>query len=383
MSGLALAWAVLALAWAVLALAALPAVLATVNLALYRAPRPAGGGTPDVSVIVPARNEEAAIEALLDSVLSQQGVELELVIVDDASTDRTPALVLARAVADPRVRLVSAPPLPSGWNGKQHACATGAAAARRATLVFLDADVRLTQPDALARLAAERARLGADLLSGVPRQLTGTWMEAAVLPLIHFVLLGYLPLPLARAFRGAAFAAGCGQIFVTTRGAYDLAGGHGAVRGSRHDGVQLPRAYRRAGLVTDLADVAGLASCRMYRGAREVWRGLLKNAGEGMASPGAILPWTLLLAGGHVLPLPLLAAALAGAPLPVLPLALATALSFATRLAQAARFRLSLGGAMLHPVGVALLVAIQWHALALRVLGRSVAWKGREEHVAA
>lgn len=372
-----------ALAWIVVALAALPAALFTVNLALYRAPRPPEGGPEEVSVIVPARNEEAAIEALLDSVLAQQGVVLELVIVDDASTDRTPALVLARAALDPRVRLVSAPSLPAGWNGKQHACARGAAAARHGTLVFLDADVRLTTTDALARLASERSRLGADLLSGVPRQITGTWMERAVIPLIHFVLLGYLPLLMARRIRDAAYAAGCGQLFVTTREAYERAGGHGAVRSSRHDGVQLPRAYRRSGLVTDLADVAGLASCRMYRGAGEVWRGLLKNAGEGMASPAAILPWTVLLAGGHVLPLPLLVAALAGAPSAVPPLALATALSFTTRIAQAFRFRLSPGGALLHPLGVAILVAIQWHALVLRLLGHAVAWKGRSDDAAA
>ena len=107
-----------------------------------------------------------------------------------------------------------------------------------------------------------------------------------MLPLIHFVLLGFLPLPVARRLRGPAWAAGCGQLFLTTRAAYDAAGGHAAVKSSLHDGLTLPRAYRAAGETTDVVDAAGLATCRMYDGAGETFAGLAKNATEGVAAPG-------------------------------------------------------------------------------------------------
>jgi hypothetical protein len=268
--------------------------------------------------------------------------------------------------------------VPAGWNGKQHACAELARAARHDLLVFVDADVRL-HPDALALLARERERRGAELLSGVPRQSTETFLERLLIPLIHFVLLGYLPIAGMRWSSRPAFAAGCGQLFVTRRAAYERAGGHRAIRASRHDGLELPRAYRRAGLHTDLCDVTELATCRMYRGATEVWQGLAKNATEGMATPGGIGPWTLLLAGGHVLPaVVVVGAALAGARLEGLALAAAAlAAGYATRVALAWRFRQSWLGVLLHPLAVAILLVIQWHALVREAAGRPFAWKGR------
>src|SRR5207249_2189563 len=163
------------------------------------------------------------------------------------------------------------------------------------------------------------------------------------------------------------FGAGCGQLFLTRRPSYEAAGGHANIRTTLHDGIKLPRAFRAAGLLTDLCDATELAVCRMYRGGAELWRGLAKNATEGLASPAMILPATLLLAGGQVLPVALLAAApwlppaagwLAGA---------ATALAYSTRLAGVVRFRQSLLGALLHPVGVLVLLAIQWYALARRL----------------
>src|SRR5207244_4018469 len=132
-------------------------------------------------------------------------------------------------------------------------------------------------------------RSGADLGSGFPRQETGTLLEKLVLPLIHFLLLGYLPLIGMRWCRHPAFGAGCGQLFVTRRDAYEAVGGHVAVRASLHDGLTLPRAYRRRGLKTDLCDATELADCRMYRSGRELWYGLAKNAREGLAHPKAIV----------------------------------------------------------------------------------------------
>jgi hypothetical protein len=248
-------------------------------------------------------------------------------------------------------------------------------------LVFIDADVELA-PDGLARAIDFAAESGAGLSSGFPRQVTGTLMERLLIPLIHLVLLGYLPIPAMRSSRSPAFAAGCGQLMVARRGAYQRAGGHAAVRATFHDGLQLPRAFRRAGVRTDLFDATSIASCRMYEGSREVLRGLAKNAHEGMGSRVGIWIWSLLLLGGHVLPLVLLARATASSAAPewLAAVAAAAALVLATRIALALRFRQSFLGAILHPVGVAVLVGIQWYAWWLQLRGRQVAWKGRLQH---
>ncbi len=217
----------------------------------------------------------------------------------------------------------------------------------------------------------------ADLVSGVPQQETGTLAERLVIPLIHFILLGFLPLARMRASTHPAYAAGCGQLFLTRRESYDQAGGHAAIRMSLHDGITLPRAYRLAGLKTDLCDATDLATCRMYHGASALWRGLAKNATEALASQRMIVPATLLLAGGQVFPFLLLTAA------PWLPRAtivlagLAAVAAWLPRVVGVWRFRQSSIGALLHPLGVVLLLAIQWAAFTRDALGKPATWKGR------
>lgn len=361
-----------------LALASLPALLALGNVRRYRRAVPLGTDVPPpVSVLVPARNEADRIAATVQSVLASRSIELELLVLDDASDDDTAAVARAVADGDARLTVVRGDGVVPGWNGKQMACSRLAAAARHSHLLFLDADV-VVSPDAIARLVRELERRNVDLLSGVPQQRTGTWLEHAVVPLIHFVLLGFLPLERMRRSGSPAYAAGCGQLMLVRSAAYERAGGHAAIRSSRHDGLKLPRAFRAAGLRTDLVDATDLASCRMYEGARAVWRGFAKNADEGMATPASIVPWTILLLGGQVAPWMALVAVLAGVvSVPLLPLLLASLAGPLTRAWMAVRYQQHPLGVLLHPVGVATLVAIQWWALANAARGRTVPWRGR------
>ena len=336
---------------------------------------------PAVSLLIPARNEEASIGPAVAAALANRGVELEVLVLDDRSEDATAEVVQAMARRDDRVRLVRGPELPHGWCGKQHACWVLAQEARHPLLVFIDADVQLA-PDALARMARFLVESGADLASGFPRQETVGLLEKLVIPLIHFILMGFLPIQRMRQSLDPRFAAGCGQLFITRRVAYDHSGGHSSIRQTLHDGLKLPRAYRSAGLRTDLFDATDLAVCRMYRSAAEVWNGLAKNAGEGLASPRLIVPMTVILLGGQVLPLVLFIAARASFPGPWYGLSVgwlfgALAVSCYARWVLAIRFRQSWVGAMLHPIGVLVLVAIQWYALARSLAGRPSAWKGR------
>jgi hypothetical protein len=357
--------------------ALVPAVVYRRNLALYRPPPELPGDLPTVSLLIPARNEERSIGGAVGAALASRGVEFELIVLDDHSEDRTAEVVLPLTAGDPRVRLESAPPLPPGWCGKQHACLTLARLARHDVLAWVDADVRLA-PDGLARMVAFLQKSGADLVSGFPRQETGTFLEKLVIPLIHFLLLGFLPMRRMRRTRHPGYGAGCGQLFVARRASYERIGGHAAVKTSLHDGLTLPRAFRRAGLTTDLCDATDVAVCRMYRGGAELWSGLAKNAREGLAAPRLIVPVTLLLLAGQVLPVALLAwAGWAGSPSAVGLAAAGTAAAYYPRIDAARRFWQSWLGAALHPLGVVVLLTVQWYAAARALLGRPAGWKGR------
>ena len=368
---------------AALLLAAIPALLTLFNLKVFL-PAPEQGGRmnkPAVSVLVPARNEAAAIEPCVRAILASRDVELEVVVLDDASTDGTDAIVRQLAEQDARVRLIRGRPLPSGWCGKQHACAQLAEAATHETWVFLDTDVRLST-DAVRRCVAFLDASRASLVSGFPRQVTGSFLEWMLLPLIHFVLLGFLPIARSRMDNSPGLAAGCGQLFITRRGDYLRAGGHTAIRASLHDGIKLPRAFRRAGLRTDIFDATDIASCRMYTRSLDVWKGLSKNATEGIGSPATIVPFTILLAGGQMLPWVLVAWGLAtgwqGWPAwTVAAAVIAVALSSLPRILAAGRFRQSFTSALAHPLGILVFLAIQWVALGRRLLGLQTSWRGR------
>jgi hypothetical protein len=390
------------------ACALIPAALFAVNIRLYQPPlaathrsmRPA---PTRIAVLIPARNEEANIEACVRSVLASaqlQGAahgepELIVLVLDDASTDNTAELVRQLALHDTRVRLLHGAALPVGWNGKQHACwllAEAAQAIGATHLLFLDADVRLA-PEAVARCFATLQRREVALLSGFPRQITVGWLEKLLLPLIHFVLLGLLPMARMRSTTRPAYAAGCGQFFLAECAAYFASGGHAAIRSTRHDGLRLPQAFRRAGLRTDLVDLTSLASVRMYDSAAAVWMGLAKNATEGLAAPARIVPVSLLLLCGQVLPI--VAAALwaafcvsniivgatfddpvAAAWITAL-LVVALIASYTPRLVCAARFKQPWAAALLHPLGIVLLLCVQWYALVKQLLGQPIAWRAR------
>ncbi len=363
-----------ALALLAMVCAIVPAGLFVANLRRYRGPLERSHGR--VSLLIPARNEAAGVRAALEAALRSVDVVLEVVVMDDSSTDGTAAIVEEVAEGDARVRLERAPALPGGWNGKQHACWALAGAARSDILCFVDADVRL-QPEALTRMAGQLMAGGNGLVSGFPREQTGTWLEWMLLPLIHFVLLGFLPLGRMRAGADPAFAAGCGQFLMVRREDYFVCGGHAAIRATMHDGLLLPRLLRSHGFRTDLADLTELATCRMYTSARDVWQGLAKNATEGIADSRRIVPISMLLLLGQVTPFVLafswgrMGRVAAGCAL------VGMVAAWVPRLLGVWRFRQDWRGALLHPFGILLLLAVQWYALGRKLRGGAVSWKAR------
>lgn len=342
---------------------------------------PPQSGEPLVSVCIPARNEEANLEACVRSALAGSLKAVEVLVYDDGSTDQTPAILARLCAADSRVRAVPTVPLPAGWNGKQHGCWQMSKHARGRWMLFTDADVRLA-PEAVERTLALADSRGVALISTFPRQVTGSLGEALVVPLIHFILLSYLPFRQMRRTTLPSASAGCGQYLFVRKDAYESAGGHAAFKDSMHDGIKMPRALRGQGYRTDLFDGTELASVRMYQGWGATWRGFTKNAFEGLGSVGLLVFITVLHLVGHVWPWVYLAmAAVGGLGLHVSPLAVglaaaAVAWSLTQRLFLALRFHQSFLSALLHPVGMVLMTAIQWWSLYLSMTGKRT-WRGR------
>lgn len=342
-----------------------PTLLFARNLTVLRPPPPSSGGAP-ASVLIPARDEERNIAAAVEASLGSGAAEV--LVLDDGSTDRTAEIVRQSAA-----RLIPGQPLPPGWRGKNFASAQLAEAASQPVLVFVDADVRLA-PGAAPRLAAFLQESGAQLASGVPRQITKTFSEQLLIPLIHFMLLGFLPLARMRASRHSAYGTGVGQLFVADAAAYRASGGHAAIRDRVHDGLALPKNFRAHGFATDLFDATEIASCRMYRTNREVWAGLAKNTIEGLGAPRLIGPMTVVLLLGQVAPFLLLFSASRA----IFVLALAAALGvLQQRITARRRFQQSWWSVVLHPLGIVALVGIQWFGLARHLSGRKPQWKGR------
>ena len=364
------------LSMATFALAAIPCGLFLLNLLVYR-PLVLRTALNPVSVLIPARNEACNIRATLEAVLSNQGCNFEVIVLDDHSTDDTAGIVSQISRHDGRVRLEAAPPLPVGWCGKQHACHVLARLARNPLLIFMDADVRLA-PDALVRMVSFMEKRGTvALASGVPLQELGTLSEKLLIPLIHFILLGFLPIHVMRWTRWPAMSAGCGQLFIVRRDAYEACGGHAMLRESLHDGIKLPRVFRKAGLRTDLFDATDLATCRMYQTNVGTWNGLGKNATEGLAAPATILPMTILLLGGQVLPFVLVVGASLLSTAAFWLALFAMTLVYLPRMLAMQKFRQPFVGVLLHPLAVVALLVIQWCALTRHLLGRPAEWKGR------
>lgn len=264
--------------------------------------RPVTARVRRLSVLIPARNEAANIAGCLSSVLAcpTDGLEVEILVLDDSSADGTGDI--AAAAGGDRVRVLRGRELPEGWLGKSHACAQLAEAASGDWLLFLDADVRL-QPSALqaARAAAEAA--GSGLVTGFPRQVTGTWLEQLVVPLMVFTIICHLPVPLVRGSRDPRFVAAHGGFLLIRRSSYSRCGGHIAIRSELVDDMALARAMKRAGEPVVLADITEHVSMRMYHNARQVWNGYRKNiyAGTGR-SPALLLAVLLMYWSLYVLP---------------------------------------------------------------------------------
>ncbi len=278
-------------------------VHAAVNLALLRRPL---GDPPDVgeavSVLVPARDEAHQLGGLLDDLSAQTGVrDLEVIVLDDGSSDGTGDLARRHAARDSRFRVVDGTPPPAGALGKPSACARLADHARGTVLVFVDADVRLARHAVAATVdLLRRHRL--DLVSPYPRQEAVGPLERLVQPLLQWSWASTLPLRWAERSPRPSLVAANGQLLAVDTATYRRAGGHRGVADQVIDDIALLRAVKGVGGRGGVADGTDIAVCRMYRTSRELVDGYSKSLWSATGSPAAARGVGAALALAYLLP---------------------------------------------------------------------------------
>jgi glycosyltransferase involved in cell wall biosynthesis len=246
---------------------------------------------PTVSVIIPARNEEACLADCMRSLVAQSGLSFEIIVVDDHSTDRTREI--AQSFPEEKVHVIEAPPLPAGWTGKNNAVTTGARQARGQWLLFTDADT-VHLPRSLARAVAEAQENHADLLSYSPEQIAVTFWEMATLPVVFAELARQYP-PSVVSDPGSPVAAANGQFILVRREAYEAVGGHAAIAGDILEDVALARAVKRSGRKIRFRYAPDAVRTRMYRNYLELRDGWTKNLVLLFPRPGRLAAKTLAL----------------------------------------------------------------------------------------
>ena len=361
----------LSLPW-LLPLAALP-ILSRKHPRL--ADEPESGGTL-VSVIVPARNESATIDRLLGSLRRTTYTPVEILVIDDASTDDTAAIAERHAAEDSRVRVVRGAPLPDGWYGKSWACVQGYRVARGALLLFTDADT-LHEPTILAHAVGGLERSEADLATLLTRQELMTFWERAVMPqILTRLLFRYRPAQLNRARKRRDVIAN-GQFILVRREAYESVGTHESVRDGVAEDLLLAQRFLEKGKRLHVWWAEDLISTRMYTGLGAMVEGWSKNIylGGRATFPEEPLLRSLVplaLVAAPVFWLAPFVALLAGAAWAVTAIILSVA--FWTMIALGLRLPPMYG--LAYPLGAVVTLVMVFRSLTRG--DRRVVWKGRE-----
>ena len=336
---------------------------------------------PLISILVPARNEEANIGICLESLWQQEYPNFETLVLDDSSTDGTADIVARIAAEDSRVRLLRGQPLPPGWAGKTFACHQLAQEARGSWLLFTDADT-VHAPAMLRRVLGVALVSRAVLISGFPYQrTTSIWQKMAIPILFYFMLLCWMPLWWLQRSRRTMPSIAIGQFLFFSAEGYRSIGGHEAVKSRILEDVWLGREVSRHHYRQLTLDLSSVVSCQMYREFGSMWDGITRWLYT-VASLSAVslvlmiavvlflfLAPFLWLLYGLVLAQPAFAWEVL--------VTLQVAIVFLARFLAGRRFSQPKTSIILHPVGVVFLLLVAFYASYQHLTGGGVRWKGR------
>ena len=232
---------------------------------------------PRVSVLVPARNEEARVTTCIDSLLDQQYDDYEIIVYDDDSTDGTGAILDRYAEDYPDlIRVIHGKGLEEGWYGKPHAMQRLSESADGEWLLFTDADT-IHKPDSIGKAVALADFYKADLVSGYVRHVVGSFGEAEVVPSIYLLSMAAMPLWLIHLTKSPVISHAIGQFMFFKTSSYKKINGYASVRDKVSEDIRIVRLLKKSGGKILFTDLKNQASCRMYENYKSAITGLSKN----------------------------------------------------------------------------------------------------------
>jgi chlorobactene glucosyltransferase len=325
--------------------------------------------TPLVSIVVPARNEAHIIDASVRAFLAQQYPNIEVVVVNDRSTDATGELL--RRIDDPRLTVVDGVDTPEGWLGKPWALQQGAMHAKGELLLFVDADV-IYAPAAVRAAVADLESSGAAMVAVLPHFEMVTFAEHVGMPMLPFFAFTMIPIWFSNRSRSVRLGLGAGSGNLIRRDGFDSIGGFEALKDAVIDDVALAHLARRHGLRTRAVLADELLTVRMYHSAGAIVDGFTKNAffamGRSYVKGSLLVVLTFIV---HLLPYPL---ALTGDWAAIASIAILTAIR--VMIFRSARYPLW-NALLLHPLMAVMWIYIFLRAMWITGVRRELRWRGR------
>lgn len=353
------------------------------NLRYFQEP-PTEGDLPSppplISVLLPVRNEERNVAGCLEALLQQDYPRLEILVLDDDSSDRTAEIAAEFAARDARIRLLKGAALPFGWHGKAFACHQLAREARGEWLLFIDADVR-PAPNAVSASLRAALREKGDLLTYLPYLVTGTFWEKVLMPMVAFFPFFLLPMRQITHSRNTLFSMAFGPFMLFRASTYWKIGGHAAVRQQITEDMALGRLVKQRGGRLLLLDGTRVVAVRFYHNLGEIWRGLAKSAYGALDIP--LVGWLGILGAGFLIfvePNVRLLLAVRSGDLSLFSFALPlfqSGIMWLARWKVARRLRMDGWPSFLHALMICGAIGIVLSSIVQNYLGLGTPWKGR------
>jgi cellulose synthase/poly-beta-1,6-N-acetylglucosamine synthase-like glycosyltransferase len=330
-------------------------------------PRSGGPINQKISVLVPLRNEEENAVAIIETLAAQENLsDVEFLILNDNSTDKTFELITSAARGDSRFKILQGSTLPDGWLGKPWALEQLSQSALGEVLVCIDADVRLSKT-AIAAAVDSMHEHALDFFSAYPSQVARTFGERMIQPLLQWSWISSVPLAIAKRSSNPSFAVANGQFFAVKKSALMKSGGYSSIKAEVLDDMQMARVLLRNKFKGTVGNGALIAQCHMYSSWSELRNGYAKSLWKGFGGVfGSIIAIALLVLTGIM---PIVSAAL-GSPLGWF----AFEAVLISRLISAKITRANLFDSLLHPISSVLLIYLIIYSWLMR--GR-IQWKGR------
>ncbi len=334
---------------------------------------------PLISILIPARNEEENIKRCIISLTKQDYDNIEILVLDDGSTDNTSKIVKELSEKDGRIKLYKGETLKEGWGGKSYACHQLSKQARGDYLIFTDADT-LHFPNSISGAVACLLRYGLGALSIFSKQIMVTMHERMMVPFGNYIILCLMPIYLIRKAKNALFCVAIGQFMLFKREVYKKIGGHKSVKGEILEDIKISKLVKRCGYKFMIFDGRNNVYCRMYRNFREVVKGYSKvlfavfDYKIYMISIAIVLVSAVFLFPFLMLPLGILF----DWPIVITELIiLQIAIILITKIILSIRFKCRAVDILLHPVAVIYLILIAINSVFSTIIGVGIDWKGR------